>query len=275
MKLTQLQRDFARAYARDARSAADALRRAGSKAKGGALYANASKLLKMAKVQREIERQRQSLAIERGEKLEFDPSRPLKSAKDEAFLCALISQEQGMNLADAWYAAGHRPRTREAARANACRRLTNANVLARFEWLKNQAADESITTDAERKRILSEIERARFGDFLDEESKTIPLTRENLQSRAIQSLDIQELYEGRGDDRQNIGRIVKIRLRDPVSAIHEHNLITGGHAPSKHQVAGGVLVIESKMPEPAALPEEYGGGQAKAQDYAQAREREG
>jgi hypothetical protein len=146
---------------------------------------------------------------------------PLKKAQQEKFVLAWFS---GKTLEQAAIEAGYSPKW---ARSIGSRLSTNANIKARYEELQKKAEDAAVTTVLERLKILSEIERATIGDFADENGNL--LDRPNLKSAAVQEIRTE---------RTLAGVRTTLKLRDPVSAIAEHNKMDGAYAPTKTEVTG-------------------------------------
>jgi len=144
--------------------------------------------------------------------------------KQEAFVRNLFS---GMSQYDAYCQAGYAvgKQKRRTIDSNASRLASNVKVLARWDELNKAADDEAVAKVIERKKILTEIMRGRFADFM------VHLTEEKLRSAALQELRITEVSIGKKTKDEEEGGLIKkttiIRLRDPIQAIAELNKMEG------------------------------------------------
>jgi len=102
-----------------------------------------------------------------------------------------------------------------AARSLASRLLTKANIQAYLQELRDKAEDDLISTEKERRERLTLIERATLGDFVDEHGNLSITDKEQLRTPAV--AEIRTERTGRGGIRTTL------KLRDPISAIAEHN----------------------------------------------------
>lgn len=114
------------------------------------------------------------------------------------------------------------------------RLLRNTVVRSLIERYEAEILDTNIAKIEERKTILSQIFRAKLGDFVDLEEQTCPHCAKPLVlgklildpdrlSAAVQS--ITQITDKQGNVRHTI------KLRDPVAAMHELNLMEGVHKP--------------------------------------------
>ncbi|MFA5378211.1 MAG: terminase small subunit [Dehalococcoidia bacterium] len=144
---------------------------------------------------------------------------------------------QGMTQRKAWVEAGYSGKYSMAViDVNASRLATSTKVKLRLAELQNKADDAAITTVVERKRILSEIQRARFGDFTDDYGNLKIGDKQLLRSAAVQEIKTESTP---------LGYRTTLKLRDPVNAIAEHNKMDGSYAPERKQldVTGEVLFV--------------------------------
>lgn len=111
----------------------------------------------------------------------LDPSEPLKNRRHECFCQSIVNgggvkhapkvgfTVQGISAMDAYTSVGYRA-TAEAARRNASRLLTNADIQARIKWLQEEQAEKLVELGVASKQdacmVLTEIIRARQSDFL-------------------------------------------------------------------------------------------------------------
>jgi len=102
-----------------------------------------------------------------------------------------------------------------ASYALASRLLTYAKIQARLKELNTKLEDAAISTKKERRKILTEIQRARFADFVDEFGNLSLVDKEQLRNAAVQEIKTERTSAG--------GIRTTLKLRDPVGAITEHN----------------------------------------------------
>ena len=113
------------------------------------------------------------------------------------------------NATEAALVAGYSPKT---APFIASENLKKPQIEARLTALRQKAEDATISTVQERRKILTEIQRARFGDFCDEHGNL--KANPNLNSAAIREIKTE---------RTIMGIRTTLKLHDPVPAITEHN----------------------------------------------------
>lgn len=94
-----------------------------------------------------------------------------------------------------------------ALAVNSSKMLRNNKVAGRIAELRKRAEDAAVADVVERKRVLTEIVRGRFADFVNP-------TPDKLKSAALQ--EIKVTATGEGVKRQ---KTTTIKLRDPISAI--------------------------------------------------------
>lgn len=115
------------------------------------------------------------------------------------------------NTAEAARLAGYSPHTaREIGREN----LLKPAIQERIQDLRQKAEDATISTVVERKKILTQIERATVADFVDEHGNLDIADRNRLNTAAVAEIKTE---------RTLAGMKTTLKLRDPVGAITEHN----------------------------------------------------
>lgn len=114
--------------------------------------------------------------------------------------------------------AGYSKRTAEA---QASRLLSNVKVAAAVAAGQQARAERTqIDADWVLKRLAAEAE-ADLGDLYDEDGNLKPIKdwptiwRQGL----VQGIEVEELFEGKGEDREHIGRVRKIKLDNRVKRI--------------------------------------------------------
>ena len=83
----------------------------------------------------------------------MDPSKPLQDAQHERFACELA---KGASQDEAYELAGYKRH-----RSSASRLRTNANVSQRVEWLKQQAASDTVLSIKEKREFIARVFRAK------------------------------------------------------------------------------------------------------------------
>ena len=121
----------------------------------------------------------------------------------------------GRTQREAWKLAGYSTNyPPEDIDANACKLASVTKIKQRLNELRDKAAEPDISTYNERRLTLTEIERARVADFVDESGNLSIGSREALRNAAVQEIKTE---------RTIAGVRTTLKLRDPVSAITEHN----------------------------------------------------
>lgn len=110
----------------------------------------------------------------------------LKNVRQEAF-CQAYSKSG--NATEAYKAAGYQCKTDEAARANAARLITNANVCARLKELGDTKENSAIADANEQKQFATAVIR---GEVPDRDGKPVPMS---VRLKALELLGkMQGLY---------------------------------------------------------------------------------
>lgn len=106
------------------------------------------------------------------------------------------------------------------ANTTAARLLANPRIAPEIrKAVERRARRTEVSAD----RVVTELARIGFVDprlLLDEEGRLRPVSEwgDDLAG-AIASIEVEELFEGRGEDREHIGRLKKIRLWDKNRAL--------------------------------------------------------
>lgn len=137
---------------------------------------------------------------------------PKLTAKQEKFALYIF---QDIPQREAWGRAGYStnmlPSTIDS---NASRLAASSKILARLVELRKKSEDEAISTVNERRKILTQIERATISDYVDEVGNLDISDREILNTPAVQEIKTEKTLRGIR---------TTLKLRDPISAITEHN----------------------------------------------------
>lgn len=111
--------------------------------------------------------------------------------------------------------------SKKAAKEQASRLLTKANIQAEIKLLVDAAAKRNdITVD----RVLTELARVAFGDprkFFDGQALKDMKDLSDDDAAALSSIEVFEEFEGFGEERRMIGYTKKIKFWDKVSALEK------------------------------------------------------
>jgi len=131
------------------------------------------------------------------------------------------------------------------ASAAATRLLKVVKVQARLHQLRSQLAERAISDkvmpELERKEVLSEIARARFGDFANKDGHLDISGKDKLNNAALAELKTTK-WEG-GKEGRAKSLTTTIKLRDPIAAIKELNLMDGVYELEKRNVYNDIKVL--------------------------------
>jgi len=121
------------------------------------------------------------------------------------------------NATQAAIRAGYSPHTAEV---QGCRLLRNAQVAdAVAAGLKEKMDSVGLTVE----RVRREMARLVFSDLRKlyrEDGSLRPITElDDDTAAALAGVEVEELFEGRGDDREHVGYVKKVRLWDKNSAM--------------------------------------------------------
>ncbi|SEN68264.1 terminase small subunit [Halomonas caseinilytica] len=121
-----------------------------------------------------------------------------------------------LNAAQAYQRAGYKAKG-NAAETNAARLLRNAQVQQAIQERKAQRSERTkVDADYVLHRLV-EIDQMDVADILADDGSILPV-REWPQSwrRTLSGLDVAELWDGQGDEREQIGLLKKIKWPDKV-----------------------------------------------------------
>jgi len=115
------------------------------------------------------------------------------------------------NASEAAKLAKYSPKTAYAIGAE---NLLKPQIQARIDELRKKVEDDAISTEKERRKILTQIQRATIADFVDEYGNLDIKNKAQLQTSAVQEIKTE---------RTLTGLRTTLKLRDPIGAITEHN----------------------------------------------------
>jgi phage terminase small subunit len=139
------------------------------------------------------------------------------------------------------------------------RLLQRPDVQARIAELKKQRSDRTeVTMD----RVVLELARIAFADLgaaFDETGKLRPIHEmpEEVR-RALSGFDLEEMFDGRGSEREHVGNVRKVRTQEKVRALE----LLGKHLGmfiERHEVKVGNLSPQQRAARVAALLKKGGG----------------
>lgn len=108
----------------------------------------------------------------------------------------------------------------EAVAVEACRLQKHPNVALRIDHLRKlHLKRHEVTVD----RVIAELAKLAFLDIrkaFDEAGNLKPIHElDDDTAAAIAGLEVEDLYEGRGDSREHVGRLHKVKLTDKKGAL--------------------------------------------------------
>lgn len=125
-----------------------------------------------------------------------------------------------LNATRAYKVAYPKVRKDESARVNGSKLLTNTNVVAYIdERMKEREKRTEITQD----RVLQELAKLGFFDIrklFDDSGKPLDITGLDDETAAcIAGLEVMDVYEGTGEDKEFVGYVKKYKLSDKLKAL--------------------------------------------------------
>lgn len=127
----------------------------------------------------------------------------------------------------------------DSARAIAAENLTKPHIRARIEQIRTLMGK---TFNITRERIAQEYARIAFGDirkiFKEDGSLLMPYEWDDDTAAAIAGIDTDELYDGYGKDREQIGVTKKVKLSDKRAALDSLVKLMGYAAPTRTELTG-------------------------------------
>ena len=134
---------------------------------------------------------------------------------------------KNLNATQAAIRAGYAPKS---AKVTGSRLLSDANVSAQVaEIFKRVGEEEAITVERTKKAIA----RIAYGDIrqlFDEHDNLRPI-RELSEDEAAMLAGVEsfEEYQGRGEEREAVGLVRKVKIRDTIRALEQTMSILGMH----------------------------------------------
>lgn len=123
-----------------------------------------------------------------------------------------------LNATQAAIRAGY---AESGATVEGCRLLANANIQERVTKLRSERSEKTKIDAAWLLTRLADEATADVNDLYDGDGNILPVSEWPMIWRQglVQGMDVEELFEGRGEDRVRIGNLRKIRLSDRVKRL--------------------------------------------------------
>jgi len=122
----------------------------------------------------------------------------------------------------------------KGAKEQASYLLTNNNISKFLDQLKN---DLGLRIGISAEAIASEMAKIGFSNvksIFDEDGNLKPVSELNdAEAACISSIEVEELFEGRGAKRESVGTIKKIKLWNKQQALSDLNVMLGYNKPTK------------------------------------------
>jgi phage terminase small subunit len=140
------------------------------------------------------------------------------TAKEEAFCLKYVELNDGSASYRAAYDASRS--NNDSVHRNAKRILRKPHIVARLEELRARVIERH---DISLDRIVTELSRIALFDvrkiFDAEGNLKKPQDLDDETAAAVAGLEVEELWEGRGDERERVGSLHKVKLSDKVRAL--------------------------------------------------------
>jgi phage terminase small subunit len=139
------------------------------------------------------------------------------------------------------------------------RLLNDVEIVRQIDAIKSKQTDDTIATLTERKRILTEIMRARLTHFgtAGVDGFVLNVGPENLNSAGLGEIQTRTEITGQGGKAEDRAIVTKIKLRDPAQAIDLLNKMEGiyierrEHTGPDGQPLGPTIVILNGLEQDA------------------------
>lgn len=144
---------------------------------------------------------------------------PLKLGRDEKF-CQLIASGTGQYDAYLQIFSKARKWTRGTVDTKAWELRNRSEISERIRDLQEEAAERTVCTIAERRKILSEIARGNVVDYVvaGPAGGYVEVSKDSPNTRALKSLKCRTVTTGEGDGKRD-AIITEVSVRDPHEAI--------------------------------------------------------
>lgn len=147
----------------------------------------------------------------------------------------------------------------ETAAVNGSKLLRNTKV---EEYIQERMKDREQRTEITQDRVLQELAKLGFFDIrklFDDSGKPLDITGlDNETAACIAGLEVMDVYEGTGEDKEFVGYVKKYKLSDKLKALE----LIGRHLgmfKDKVELSGGLDTEKTKLDD--LLQQMRGGGQ--------------
>lgn len=125
-----------------------------------------------------------------------------------------------LNATKAYKVAYPKVKKDETARVNGSRLLTNANVVT---YIEMRMKDREKRTEVTQDMVLNELVKLGFFDIrklFDDNGKPVDISKlDDGTAACISGMDVQDVYEGEGEEKEFVGYIKKYKLSDKIKAL--------------------------------------------------------
>jgi phage terminase small subunit len=165
--------------------------------------------------------------------------RPL-SPKQRAFVLLYLGEEKGNATASYRRAYGVKQKVAETAGPRLLGNVRVAGVIAKHTAKVEKRL--GLTVEA-LDRELARITQFDPAKLVDEDGVRLPIHKLDEDTRrALVGVDVEELFEGRGDERVQVGQVVKTKWHNKTEAIHLGYRRLGAIV-EKHEIKGPSKVV--------------------------------
>ena len=153
----------------------------------------------------------------------------------------------GLNATRAYKVAYPKVKKDESARVNGSKLLTNTNVVV---YIDKRMKEREKRTEITQDRVLQELAKLGFFDIrklFDDSGKPLDITGLDDETAAcIAGLEVMDVYEGAGEDKEFVGYVKKYKLSDKLKALE----LLGKHLgmfKDKVELSGGLDTEKTKL----------------------------
>lgn len=152
-----------------------------------------------------------------------------------------------LNATRAYKVAYPKVKKDESARVNGSKLLTNTNVVV---YIDKRMKEREKRTEITQDRVLQELAKLGFFDIrklFDDSGKPLDVTGlDNETAACIAGLEVMDVYEGTGEDKEFVGYVKKYKLSDKLKALE----LIGRHLgmfKDKVELSGGLDTEKTKL----------------------------
>ena len=169
---------------------------------------------------------------------EYDGSTPLKNIMQEMFVSNLL---QGMNQSEAYRQAGYK--AKDPANGSIILQR-NSKVLARLAFKRGQLAQKLEITEERNLRAMANTAYVDLADFYNEDGSLKNIHDIPKEARmAMAGIEVEEIFEGRGENRRKVGETKKVRCWDRNKAQENIARILGQFKEDNEQLRQQTVIV--------------------------------